>query len=161
MSKFLTGLVVVIVIFGAVVVALLAGQTALTDAQASLSQANANTMQASANLVSQCLTGFLVLVALVAGGAVGFNLGKLRPRQSNPTKQAQGAWLPGPGARWQRRDAAPVSLPTRSHITPQMPAGYYPPAAYPALPPAQPETYVMAAPEEDDGGNEWLETWWQ
>ncbi len=161
MSKFITGLAVVIVLIGAVVVALLAGQTALTDAQANLSQANANTMQASANLVSQCLTGFLVLVALVAGGAVGFNLGKLRPRQSNPTKR-QGAWLPGPGARWQRRNAAPVSLPTHPHITPQMPAGYYPPAAYPALPSsAQPETYVMAAPEEDDEGNEWLETWWQ
>ena len=159
MSKFLTGLMVVLVIFGALAVALVAAQTALTQAQAGLSQANANTMQASANLVNQCLIGFLVLVALVAGGAVGFGLGKLRQPQASSSKK-QGAWLPGPGARWQRRKAAPASLPTRTHAIPQMPAGYYPPSAYPVLPPAQPETYVLAA-SEDDEGDEWLETWWQ
>ncbi len=157
MSKFLTGLMVVLVIFGALAVALVAGQIALTEAQASLSQANANTMQASANLVNQCLTGFLVLVALVAGGAVGFGLGKLRSYQLSSSKK-QGTWLPGPGARWQRRKASPASLPART--APQMPAGYYPPSAYPVLPPAQPETYVLAA-SEDDEGDEWLETWWQ
>ena len=158
MSKFLTTLVLAIIVFGALAVALVAGQTALIQAQASLSQANANTAQASANLVTQCLTGFLVLAALVAGGALGFGFAKLRQHWSTPAKK-QGAWLPGPGARWQRRKAPAVTnLPTRTPVPPQLLPGYYPPPAYNA--PPQPETYVLVEDDEDTG-DEWLETWWQ
>jgi hypothetical protein len=97
-------------------------------------------MQASANLVTQCLTGFLVLVALVAGGAVGFGFAKLRQRWSTPAKK-QGAWLPGPGARWQRRKVPAVTnLPTRTPVPPQLLPGLAPTHVSP-----QPETYVYCS----------------
>lgn len=161
MSKFLTNLLIALIVLGALAAALLAVQTALAQAQASLAQANANTMQSGASLVSQCLTGFLVLVALVAGGAVGYGIGKLRQRLIGLAKKRASHWQPGPNARWQRRHAPPASLPPTA--SPQLPATYSLPPAYLLPPPsqAQPQTYVLAEPEQDENGDEWLGAWWQ
>ena len=43
----------------------------LTTAQAALTSAQANLVQAQTNLVTQCLAGFMVLVALAGGIAMG------------------------------------------------------------------------------------------
>jgi len=54
-----------------VVVVILSLLTALTSASASLANGVANAAASTALLTSQCLSGFMVIVALVAGAAVG------------------------------------------------------------------------------------------
>ena len=54
-----------------VVVVILSLLTALTSASASLANGVANAAASTALLTSQCLSGFMVIVALVAGTAVG------------------------------------------------------------------------------------------
>lgn len=46
----------------------------LIIALASLFQAQANAAQATANLVGQCITGFMVFVALIAGTGIGYGV---------------------------------------------------------------------------------------
>jgi len=58
------------VVFLAVVV-ILSLLTALTSASASLANGAANAAASTALLTSQCLSGFMVVVALVAGAGVG------------------------------------------------------------------------------------------
>lgn len=58
------------VVFLAVVV-ILSLMTALTSASASLANGAANAAASTALLTSQCLSGFMVVVALVAGAGVG------------------------------------------------------------------------------------------
>lgn len=54
-----------------VIVVILSLLTALTSASASLANGVANAAASTALLTSQCLSGFMVIVALVAGAAVG------------------------------------------------------------------------------------------
>ncbi len=67
---------------------ILALLTALTSASASLTNAEANLASSTALLTSQCMTGFLVIVSLGAGGVFGFGLGLLRSKSlTAPTAQ--------------------------------------------------------------------------
>ncbi len=54
-----------------VIVVILSLLTALTSASASLANGVANAAASTALLTSQCLSGFMVVVALVAGAGVG------------------------------------------------------------------------------------------
>jgi hypothetical protein len=54
-----------------VIVVILSLLTALTSASASLANGVANAASSTALLTSQCLSGFMVVVALVAGAGVG------------------------------------------------------------------------------------------
>lgn len=46
----------------------------LVTALAGLFQAQANAAQATANLVGQCITGFMVIVAIIAGAGIGYGV---------------------------------------------------------------------------------------
>ena len=63
-----------ILIFFTIVVALLALATALTSAAANLANGVAFAAASTALLTSQCITGFMVSVAIVAGIGVGFGV---------------------------------------------------------------------------------------
>lgn len=54
-----------------VIVVILSLLTALTSASASLANGVANAASSTALLTSQCLSGFMVVVALIAGAGVG------------------------------------------------------------------------------------------
>ncbi len=93
MGKFL--IIVCIVI--ALLFSLAGMATALTNAQAGLVQAQANAAQTSANLATQCVSGLMVLVALIAGGAVGMAITRFRAgRQELIEKQGGIYRLPPP-----------------------------------------------------------------
>ena len=125
---------------------ILSAVTSLTLAQASLAQATANAFQASANLVTQCITGVMIVVALLAGAALGAGVMALRSaREQNPPQHqpAAGEWLPGPNAYWGHQPLPPA-LP--SMLPPAAGAQfYYPPAA-----PIRPEWQQIALRESDE-----------
>ena len=86
-----------ILIFFTIVVALLALATALTSAAANLANGVAFAAASTALLTSQCITGFMVLVAIVAGIGVGFGVANFMALQ-RAAKQRQGITpLPQPG----------------------------------------------------------------
>ena len=93
------------------IVALLALATALLSSAASLANGVANAAASTALLTSQCLSGFMVIVALVAGAAVGVTAYRLVSGRKAPL-------LPPPAA-------APSPYPFIQVQTPQ-PSGYLP-----------------------------------
>ncbi len=78
--------------------------TTQTMAQASLTQAAANAAQASTNLAAQCLAGLMVVIALLAGTAIGAAVVAFRwQRQTQSLIQAPSQkWISGPDAHWER-----------------------------------------------------------
>jgi len=100
-----------ILILLAGIVTLLALATALLSSAASLANGVANAAASTALLTSQCLSGFMVIVALVAGAAVGVTAYRLVSGRKAP--------LLLPPA------AAPSPYPFIQVQTPQ-PSGYLP-----------------------------------
>ena len=94
-----------------VIVVLLSLSTALASAGASLANGVANAAASTTLLTSQCLSGFMVIVALVAGAAVGVTAYRLVSGRRAPL-------LPPP-------TAAPSPYPFIQVQTPQ-PRGYLP-----------------------------------
>ena len=85
-----------------VIVVILSLLTALTSASASLANGVANAAASTALLTSQCLSGFMVIVALVAGAAVGVTGYRfVSGRQARPTPPPQAIPNPYPFVRVQ------------------------------------------------------------
>ena len=86
------------------IVALLALATALTSAAASLANGVANAAASTALMTSQCVAGFMVLVAIVAGIGIGFGTASvlaLRRKAQEPGKLPQAGY--------------PISFPSGQH----------------------------------------------
>jgi len=144
MGKFLSGLLIVllIVVIGVMALAMIQqGQTAQTVAQTAQAQAEAFAWR-EYNQALQTLYSIMTLicgglvVALIVGGLVAYRLMSRKPQQ-----QMQGQWSPGPNARWGRvggqsqRPMMPVQYPQQ-----QLPPGYYYPPQHPVyLPVPQPQ----------------------
>ncbi len=94
------------------------------QAQANVAQATANTIQSTTTLVSQCLTGLMIIVALVGGIVMGYGFHAWRfILQKIPAhtlqREAGQNWLPGPNAQWGRR----VNMHTTQLARPGLPQG--------------------------------------
>ena len=98
---------ILITIFIAIV-ALMALATALTSAAANLANGVAFATASTALLTSQCITGFMVLVAIVAGIGVGFGVANFLAFRSAAKRQ----WinpLPQPGIQHSLRQEQPTA----------------------------------------------------
>ncbi|HNT56183.1 MAG TPA: hypothetical protein PKG95_15805 [Anaerolineaceae bacterium] len=102
-----------------VIVVILSLLTALTSASASLANGVANAAASTALLTSQCLSGFMVVVALIAGAGVGVTTYRF-------VSGRQARQLPTP-------PAAPAPYPVIRMQDPQ-PNRYYLPAGNQRLP---------------------------
>lgn len=117
----------------------------ILQAQTMATQAQANAAQSTANLVGQCLTGLVTLIALAAGVGLGRGWSKLEGRRHGRSERN---WLPGPNARWQKRQPdiqQPIGyLPVPPHAS-QPQTGYPMPIAQ------KPQVYLLTetADEED------------
>ncbi len=124
-------LLAIFVILFAVVVSVMALAIGLTSASASLANGVANAAASTALMTSQCVTGFMVVVSLVAGTLLGIGISILRGK-TLPQTGAQPRWVSGPNARWQRIGSQPVPH--------QLPA--------PQAQPAERQVYLVADVEE-------------
>ena len=79
------------------IVALLALATALTSAAASLANGVANAAASTALMTSQCVAGFMVLVAIVAGIGIGFGTASVLALRHKGQEQAKPGQLPQAG----------------------------------------------------------------
>jgi hypothetical protein len=92
-------------------------RTGMFQAQANATQAAATTIQSTTALISQCLTGVMVFIALVGGMVMGYGFHAWRTEYLHPRETGR-QWLPGPNARWGwLPDAQPaqVSSPIMPH----------------------------------------------
>lgn len=106
MKKVLLVLLITIV----VVMLLLSQITSQTMAQASLAQSTANAVQASTNLAAQCLTGLMVVVALIAGVIIGTAVAMLKgQRRERPINLLRSA-SPDPSPYMQPQPGLPARL---------------------------------------------------
>lgn len=80
----------------------------ITATTANLVQAQANATQATTGFVDKCLNGFLFVLVLLAGIAIGTVGAQLRlavQRTGLFTRKSSGNWVSGPNAHWQRLNA--------------------------------------------------------
>lgn len=112
------------------IVALLALATALTSTTASLTNGVANAAASTALMTSQCVAGFMVLVAIVAGIGIGFGAAGFLSMRRKAQKQAASDKLP--------RMIYPISFPFGQQETHSLPD--------PRL--HIPTTYLLADQEE-------------
>ncbi len=66
------------VLFFAIVI-FLSLVTALTSASASLANGVANAAASTALMTSQCISGFMILVSIIAGAAIGISINRFLP----------------------------------------------------------------------------------
>jgi len=88
MSRILTGLFVGVVV-------LLALSIALTSAMSALTNGMANFMASTALLTSQCVMGFVVLLAVISTGLAVWNVALISQRRSAERQAIQPAARPG------------------------------------------------------------------
>jgi len=77
----------------------------ITATTANLVQAQANATQATTGFVDKCLNGFLFVLVLLAGIAIGTVGSQLRlavQRTGLFARKLPGNWVSGPNAHWQR-----------------------------------------------------------
>jgi len=91
------------------VVVLLSLATVLTSAVANLANGIAFATASTALLTSQCITGFMVLVAIVAGVGVGFGMANYLAFRRSAKQRQWISPLPQPGIQHSFRQEQPVA----------------------------------------------------
>lgn len=91
------------------VVVLLSLATALTSATANLANGVAFATASTALLTSQCITGFMVLVAIVAGIGVGFGVANFLALRRAAKQRSWISPLPQPGIQRSLRQEQPTA----------------------------------------------------
>jgi hypothetical protein len=137
------------------VVALTTARAGMAQAQANAAQATANTVQSVATMVSQCLAGLMVFIALIGGLVIGYGFHAWRfILQKIPAhtlrREVRRKWLPGPNARWGRSTNTQATQPA----SPDLPHALLNTFPSPA-PTPPPHTLTMA---DLDGNSEDVES---